>query len=370
MAQPHTHFWYLSIHLGIFRGKEWLDDSFTTEIPFFYLGSMSSLPHSRRSVSATRTVPVLLAILSLLAASCSIAESDDVALAESEPLIIETPEVTELGFEKPVPMQQDVSDPEGQDIDKIIVRRPAERFALNFKGMEAQGFGGVDFDVLEQAADTKIDYVVHPGALSIKAGRDGRSLRQRFDPSTDGSPRVEFAASIPDADDESWLSYRIYFERNFEWNKGGKLPGLAGGTNPTFEGADGTDGFSARLAWMPDGQMGVYLYHPDRPDELGELRGTFGVFKRQQWHSITQRVVMNSRGQSDGILEVWLDGHLVFTDNTMNWRTSGTFGADSFLYSAFYGGGSVDWAPTQTTYARIADISVSTTNQSLRTLSR
>lgn len=256
------------------------------------------------------------------------------------------------------------------DTGKIIVRRPRDRFAVNLTGMPSTAFGDVDHELLEIASGTKIDYTVHSSALSIRVGKNGHSIRQRFDPSVEGSARVEFAASIPEADDESWLSYSVFFEKDWEWNKGGKLPGLAGGTHPTAVGGDGTDGFSARLAWMPTGQLGIYLYHPDRPNELGELRATFGMMKKNNWHNITQRVVMNSEGQSDGILEVWLDDLLVLSDHAMTWRTTGTFGADVFLYSAFYGGVSADWSPSTTTFARFANIKVSTTDTSVQTLSR
>ncbi len=329
---------------------------------------MSSFPHSRTSLASA----ILLAA-GLVVSGCATTGDADLAVAEREPIVIATDEP--ILYERVGDVVPTASGETTDSTDKIIVRRPVDRFALDLGTLdlsadESRTFGGVDFDVLEEAAGSPVKYAVHTSALSVKSGKNGRSLRQRFDPATNGSPRVEFAASIPDADDESWLSYKVYFEPRFEWNKGGKLPGLAGGSHPTFEGGDGTDGFSARIAWMPDGQMGVYLYHPDRPDELGELRPTFGTFKRKQWQEVTQRVVMNSAGQSDGILQVWLDDLLVFSDTNMTWRTTGDFGADVFLYSAFYGGGSVDWAPETTNYVRFADISVATTDDTLTTLSR
>ncbi len=355
--------------------KNHLDDSLPGCRSASYFGAMPSLPHSRpvrcthrftRRTNRRSSSAAAIIVAALLASGCSPGGDDTTTLAELEPVTIGT-DVEQTGFEPPA---ETIPAKASADTEKVIVRRPVERFALDVASTGAHDFGEVDIDVLTQTAGTKVDYAVHPSALSIKDGKNDHSLRQRFDPSTDGSPRVEFAASIPDADDESWLSYRIYFEPRFEWNKGGKLPGLAGGTHPTFEGGDGTDGFSARMAWMPKGQMGVYLYHPDRPEELGELRGTFGTFERKQWHTITQRVVMNSDGLSDGILEVWLDELLVFSDSNMNWRTTGDFGADVFLYSAFYGGGSVDWAPDTTNFVRFADITVSTTDNNLQTFSR
>lgn len=60
------------------------------------------------------------------------------------------------------------------------------------------------------------------------------------------------------------LSYEIAFDTNFQWVKGGKLPGLRGG--PLVNGCDGgaepngTDCFSARVMWRTNAQgEGMFL---------------------------------------------------------------------------------------------------------------
>jgi len=54
------------------------------------------------------------------------------------------------------------------------------------------------------------------------------------------------------------LSYEIAFDSNFDWVKGGKLPGLRGGLNSTGcsggNQADGLSCFSSRLMWRTNGQ--------------------------------------------------------------------------------------------------------------------
>ena len=47
------------------------------------------------------------------------------------------------------------------------------------------------------------------------------------------------------------LSYTVRFGKDFDWVKGGKLPGFCGGPENVSGGrpADGTNGFSARLMW-------------------------------------------------------------------------------------------------------------------------
>jgi hypothetical protein len=60
------------------------------------------------------------------------------------------------------------------------------------------------------------------------------------------------------------LSYEVAFDPDFQWVKGGKLPGLRGG--PDLEDCDGgqepkgNDCFSARLMWRANGTGEVYAY--------------------------------------------------------------------------------------------------------------
>lgn len=65
------------------------------------------------------------------------------------------------------------------------------------------------------------------------------------------------------------LSYAVYFEEGFGFNKGGKMPGLYGGTSLTeaksCSGGRTTDRgscFSARLMWRTDGAGEIYDYLP------------------------------------------------------------------------------------------------------------
>jgi hypothetical protein len=65
------------------------------------------------------------------------------------------------------------------------------------------------------------------------------------------------------------VSYELAFDSNFDWVKGGKLPGLRGGLNSTGcsggNQADGLSCFSTRLMWRRDGEgEGMYVNHPFR----------------------------------------------------------------------------------------------------------
>lgn len=239
-----------------------------------------------------------------------------------------------------------------------------DRLLLNFDGFGAKGFGKVSRSAVEQELGIALQYFANHGDTAIVERNDGFALRQRYVPNHRGTAVTEFLTegeAIVGAD-EMWLSYQVMFEPGWEWVKGGKLPGLAGGRFPSGgRGADGTDGFSARLMWRADGQIVVYAYHPDRPTQFGEDFPTCGTVPTGKWIQITQRIVMNSSAHSyDGGVEVWIDGQLVLSKLDMRWRTNGDFDVDVLAYSSFYGGASRDWSPGKTTYAQFDTFKVST----------
>jgi hypothetical protein len=55
------------------------------------------------------------------------------------------------------------------------------------------------------------------------------------------------------------LEYAVYFPEDFDWVKGGKLPGLFGGHESCSGGDDALDCFSTRLMWRAKGAGELYL---------------------------------------------------------------------------------------------------------------
>lgn len=70
--------------------------------------------------------------------------------------------------------------------------------------------------------------------------------------------------------DELTLKYDIKMKENYEFVKGGKLPGLFGGATSCSGGANAADlgCFSTRLMWRRDGDAELYLYAPYDQDSL------------------------------------------------------------------------------------------------------
>ncbi|KAG2126842.1 hypothetical protein DEU56DRAFT_982875 [Suillus clintonianus] len=58
------------------------------------------------------------------------------------------------------------------------------------------------------------------------------------------------------------MEYSVFFPADFDWVKGGKLPGLYGGHTGCSGGAAAEDCFSTRLMWRQGGAGELYLYAP------------------------------------------------------------------------------------------------------------
>ena len=65
--------------------------------------------------------------------------------------------------------------------------------------------------------------------------------------------------------DKCTVEYQVMFPVGFDFVKGGKLPGLSGGTSPGGgKKSDGSDGFSARIMWRQEGKIYQYMYWMER----------------------------------------------------------------------------------------------------------
>jgi hypothetical protein len=232
-----------------------------------------------------------------------------------------------------------------------------ELLAIDFDGAPPAVFGELSAELLVEALGYEPSYIENPDDLSLVPADGGMVLRQRYSPNERGSPVVEFPVRFEGAD-EVWLSYRMLFEPGWEWARGGKLPGLAGGTHPTGGRGDGSDGFSARLMFHPDGELSVYAYHADRSGPFGDGFRLCRPVEVDRWIRVTQRVAMNSTaGARDGVVQVWIDDELALSRGGLRWRT-GEFRIDVLLYSSFFGGNDASYAPGREVHARFDDFRI------------
>ena len=165
---------------------------------------------------------------------------------------------------------------------------------------------------------------------------------------------VQFGMELPETYDELYLSYDIKFADDFDFVLGGKLPGLCGANsdNALTEGCNtgggipsGFDGWSARSMWRADGELENYMYHAGQQNFYADSLLWNVRAQRGTWHRIQHRVVLNTVGASDGIIEAWLDGQRVLSNNRMEYRKTESVGINLFYFSTFFGGNDPSWAP-------------------------
>ena len=174
--------------------------------------------------------------------------------------------------------------------------------------------------------------------------------------------RMDFALlhdPIPYSE-EMYVRYYVKFGDDFDFVRGGKLPGLFGGRGNTGgDRPDGFDGWSARIMWLANGRVIQYVYNPDQPDDYGEVMdwnegGGSRYFVPGKWHCVETYIKMNSvngEGEAgaefDGIVRSWLDGELALDRTDVRFRFTDSIRVDGFHFSTFFGGGDESWAATK-----------------------
>jgi len=176
---------------------------------------------------------------------------------------------------------------------------------------------------------------------------------------------VQFKVPLGKTYEELYLSYRVRFGAGFAFVKGGKLPGLVGGSAPTGC-VDDTTGFSARMMWRTGGAAVQYMYFPEKVQSCGDdydyMSGGSAIeFQPGTWHRVEHRLVMNTPGEHDGVVEAWFDGQPALAEKAFLFRLAGaTFGIDTLYFSTFFGGSDASWAPPAAQTVDYDDFIVST----------
>ena len=123
------------------------------------------------------------------------------------------------------------------------------------------------------------------------------------------------------------LQYTVEFGIDFDYGKGGKLPGLAGGDIPL--GGVKTYGFSARLAWDEVGRAFLYVYSPEKRGE-GKYYPIPVQFRPGHVHSVRMYL-------KDGYIVCELN-HRIIKVPVQHRRVS------AVLYHVYRGGADLSWA--------------------------
>ncbi len=166
------------------------------------------------------------------------------------------------------------------------------------------------------------------------------------------------------------IYFRYYLRFAGDWNpeRGGKLPGIAGtygragwGGRPVH----GDDGWSARglFQGLKDGKtpIGFYCYHMDMQGQYGsswvwniENRG---YLENNRWYCVEQYVKLNDVGKSNGILRGWIDDKLAFEKTDLLFRSTDSLKIENVWINVYLGG---KWTSKSEHHLFIDNIVIST----------
>ncbi len=176
--------------------------------------------------------------------------------------------------------------------------------------------------------------------------------------------RLNFPRDFTDATFE----YDIMFGNNFNFVRGGKLPGLGGGKSKGYGATaeEYQEGFSARLMWRVlnfhdkhlikdpyKAYLVQYVYYPERhkSKKYGEdivYKNKSGkIFvKPNKWYNIKMRIKLSENPRKKDTLLAWVNGKKALSKK-LNFRLKKSYGINQVMFSLFFGGSGPSWATTK-----------------------
>ncbi|KAH9821157.1 family 14 polysaccharide lyase [Melampsora americana] len=132
------------------------------------------------------------------------------------------------------------------------------------------------------------------------------------------------------------FSYSVFFPLDFDFVKGGKLPGLYGGKTGCSGGANSDNCFSTRLMFRENGMGELYLYAPKKkqgptvckipPKSFCNAEYGYSIgrgawkFVPGSWTDVRQDIWLNTDGLPNGGFNVWVNGNLVISAHDAYYR--------------------------------------------------
>jgi hypothetical protein len=183
---------------------------------------------------------------------------------------------------------------------------------------------------------------------------------------------VRWSLELGGVFEEYTVEYKVMVSKDFDFVRGGKLPGLFGGSGPAG-GASviEADGFSARIMWRELGVLCQYVYYVDKGNNrwgddflwTTNLNKNMPITKEMwktmkehfddrmylkpgTWHTLKTYIKMNTLGKEDGKIISWLDG-VESVNLNLKFRNDESFGIDRFKFTTFFGGNDDTWAPAK-----------------------
>jgi hypothetical protein len=208
-----------------------------------------------------------------------------------------------------------------------------ERAGVTLTAADLQsGLGGEDAGLLENLSIGPLKGAPAPLVINVKLPQGSGSPMSETQPK--GGISFPWQPRVARGRTSACLSYDVLLPANFEFHRGGVLPGIRG-TDLTGQ---SNDGFLARLAWRPDAQGGATLLVTGG-SKTERVRGEREAFAlpRGQWVKLELETVLNTPKQADGTLRAWVDGRLAIDRSDMVYRTKPGVAVSGVSADVFYG---------------------------------
>jgi hypothetical protein len=172
-------------------------------------------------------------------------------------------------------------------------------------------FGGNDWGLLDNTS-----------IVDVKDGPAKHAIQIRFAKSEPTSPQagdrngMGFTWRPHDAGGASaaCLSYSARVQEDFDFGKGGRLPGLLAAAGQ----GTAKEQISASPGWRADGNLDALMSGLTEARPLSSKRTS--ELPRGRWMAIEQEMILNTPGMRDGVLRLWLDGALKFEATDLAFR--------------------------------------------------
>jgi hypothetical protein len=129
------------------------------------------------------------------------------------------------------------------------------------------------------------------------------------------------------------LSYQVLLPADFDFNQGGVLPGIVGGSDQS------NDRFLVQLGWRQGGSFGATNYTTLDGKKSRQPADAEGyAIPRGRWVKIDQEVILNEPDQANGILRVWLDGALAIDKADITYRAKRDIALTGVAGDIYYNG--------------------------------
>jgi hypothetical protein len=236
--------------------------------------------------------------------------------------------------------------------------------------------------------------------IVTKAGKKAYQIEYEARQRGPGGTNVGMAFRVPAflPAEQLRVRFKVYYPQDYPWGPemkktAGKIFGFQIGEGESSGGKYSTTGATFRVTWNLNGGAGPYLYPQlkrdhggtptwsqlDQTDEIKRIAGggdisgvamhlwypedkndkwTFKL-EKERWNEIEMFCKLNTPGKYDGVLELAINGVRRRTD-AFRYRYDKSK-INELIFSTFFGGGNLDYAPPRATNAWYADFEVSKT---------